>query len=238
MALSAPSTLAAAASTSPSNPHSTASISPTANTPGLIIVNASRNPATTVSVAAGSGLDLGTITAIDDYTYGSIASPTRRIYAWWFTGSASPGSGTVDISFGATPNGAAWIVLHVAGMDTTSPIVSSGKNRSDSATSLSVTVDDASGTLTWDGTFGFFANGDAANSITIGGSFTNIGQVTCASSNSFRLRGEYALSKLTTVDASQSALPYAGIAFGVKAATAGGGAGKLASIHLRTLMGV
>lgn len=215
MALSAPVLLVASSTTTPSNPHATASISPTANTAGIIVVVCSRNPATTISVAAGAGLDLGTITSIETQTYGTIASPTRRISAWWYTGAASPGSGAINITQGASSSGLAWIVLEMPNMDRTAPIIASATNRADNSTGITVTLDDVGGTLTWDGTLGFFANGDAANSITIGGSFTNIAQLSVASSNSFRLRGEYALSKLTAVDCTQTSTHLCGVAFGV-----------------------
>ncbi len=236
MAISAPSSLASSASTSPSDPISTASISPAANTPGLIFFTHSRNPVTTVSVAAGSGLDLGTISAITNVSYGTIASSARRIYGWWYTGAASPGSGTVDFDFGASANGAAWMVLEMVGMDRSAPIVASATNRADSSTGITVTLDDVGGTLDWDATLGVFANGDSTLSITVGGSFTNIGQLTCASSNSFRMRGEYALSKITAVNCTQSSAHLAGLAVGLKeaeAAASGSGVGLVRGVGLR-----
>ena len=95
MALGTPSvpTNGSGTSTAPSSPHSTGSITLTANTPGLIFVNVSRNPATTTAVGT-TGLTVGTITSIGTVTYGTIASATRRLSAFWYPGSASPGTGT------------------------------------------------------------------------------------------------------------------------------------------------
>lgn len=220
MTISAPSTLSAAAKTSPSDPHSSGSISPTANTPGLIFACGSRNPATTLA-ALENTVDVGTITAIDNVQYGTIAAPARRLYAWWYDGAASPGTGTIDFDFGASGNGLAWMILEMVGMHRTAPIVVSAIDRADSSTGRTITLPDSGGSVVWDATLGVFANGDSTVSITIGGSFTNIGQLTCASSNSFRMRGQYALSKLTGVNCTQSSAHLGGIGLGLLAAAAG-----------------
>lgn len=234
MALSAPTVLAAAATTTPSNPQSSASISPTANTPGIIVAVDSRNPATTITAAAGAGLNLGTITAITDVLYGTIASSTRRMYAWWYNGAASPGSGTVDFTYGAAPNGASWLLLEWPGMDRTAPIIANATNRADTSTGITVSLSDGGGALTWDGTLGVFANGDSTVTINIGGAFTNIGQLTCASTNSFKFRSQYALSKLTSVDCTQTSAHLGGIALGVAAASGGVGPDLVRSVGSRT----
>ena len=206
-------------STTPTDPQSSGSITLTANTPGLIIAVASRNPATTIAVST-TGLTVGTITAIRSVTYGTQASPTRRLSAWWYPGSATPGTGTFDFDFGAGPNGYAYAIVEWPGMDTVAPIVNDDFANADSSTSPLVTL--ANGT--WDATVGIFANGDSTLALTLGSGFGVLfANQTVAASNSFRLRGEYVVGKDLTVDMSQTAAHWGGIAFGVKAAAAAGG---------------
>lgn len=206
-------------STTPSSPHSTGSITLTANTPGLIFVTVSRNPATTIAVGT-TGLTVGTITAIGSITYGTIASPTRRISAFWYPGSASPGTGTFDFSFGGAPNGIAYGIVEWPGMDTTAPIINPAgthTNRADTSTSPLVTLDDGA----IEATIGAFANGDSTLALTLGTGFgVLVANQTVAASNSFRMRVEYLVGKDLTVDMSQTAAHWGGVAFGIKAAPA------------------
>ncbi len=231
MALGTPSvpTNGSGTSTAPSSPHSTGSITLTANTPGLIFVNVSRNPATTTAVGT-TGLTVGTITSIGTVTYGTIASATRRLSAFWYPGSASPGTGTFDFSFGGAPNGIAYDIVEWPGMDTVAPIVGALTARADSSTSPLVTLSDA----TWNATVGVFANGDSTLALTLGAGFGVLfANQTVASTNSFRMRGEYVVGKDLTVDMSQSAAHWGGIAFGVLAATSSAGADTVRSIGTR-----
>ena len=233
MALGTPSVPAngSGLSTTPSSPHSTGSITLTANTPGLIFVTVSRNPATTVAVAT-TGLTVGTITSIGSITYGTIAAATRRIAAFWYPGSSSPGTGTFDFSFGGAPNGIAYGIVEWPGMDTTAPIVNAGTDRADSSTSPLVTLSDG----TMDATVGAFANGDSTLALTLGAGFgVLVANQTVGSSNSFRMRVEYVASKDLTVDMSQTAAHWGGVAFGVKAAadTSGGSLSINAATSLR-----
>lgn len=233
MALGTPSvpTNGTGSSTTPSDPQSSGSITLMASTPGLIVAVGSRNPATTISVSA-SGLTVGTITSIGTTTYGTIASPTRRLAAWWYPGSASPGTGTFSFDFGAAPNGYAYAVIEWPGMDTVAPIVNALTANADSSTSPLVTLSDG----TWDATVGLFANGDSTVGLTLGSGFGALfTNQTVASSNSFRLRGEYVVGKDLSVDMSQSSAHWGGLAFGVKAAAAvsGGGVGLVRGVGLR-----
>ena len=222
MALGTPTALLTATSdTTPADPQDTASVTPTANTPGFIAVVCTRNPATSVTVTAGSGLDLGTITEVDHYDFGTIASPSRSLYVFKYTGAASPGSGVITIDPGAAPNGLAWGAVEIANMDTTNLVTA--KNRTDSAAGLTVTLDDAGGTLSWGLTLGFFANNDSTSAMSLGAGFTGMWNVAMASSNSSRFRGEYVASKDLTVDAGATTVAYAGIAVGVSEVAAPAG---------------
>lgn len=222
MALGTPTALLTATSdTTPADPQDTATVTPTANVPGLIAVVCTRNPATSVTVTAGSGLDLGTITEVDHYDYGTIASPSRSLYVFSYTGAASPGSGVITIDPGAAPNGLAWGAVEIANMDTTTLVTA--KNRTDSAAGLTVTLDDAGGSLSWDLTVGFFANNDNTSAMSLGSGFTGMWNVAMASSNSARFRGEYVASKDTSVDAGATTVAYVGIALGISEAAAPSG---------------
>ncbi len=206
-------------STTPTDPQSTGSITLQASVPGLILVNASRNPATTTTVTT-TGLTVGTITSIGTVTYGTIASAARRLSAWWYPGSSSPGTGTFNFDFGAALNGLAYTIVEWPGMDTVAPIVNALTARADSSAAPLVTLSDG----TWDATVGIFANGDSTLALTLGSGFGALAaNQTVASSNSFRMRSEYVASKDLTVDMSQSAAHWGGIAFGVLAATESGG---------------
>ncbi len=153
-------------STTPTDPQSTGSITLQAGVPGLIIANISRNPATTVTVTT-TGLTVGTITSIGTVAYGTIASSSRRLSAWWYPGSSSPGTGTFDFDFGASPNGLAYTVIEWPGMDTVAPIVNALTARADSSAAPLVTLSDG----TWDATVGVFANGDSTLALTLGSGF-------------------------------------------------------------------
>ncbi len=122
-------------STTPTDPQSTGSITLQASVPGLILVNASRNPATTTTVTT-TGLTVGTITSIGTVTYGTIASAARRLSAWWYPGSSSPGTGTFNFDFGAALNGLAYTIVEWPGMDTVAPIVNALTARADSSAGL------------------------------------------------------------------------------------------------------
>lgn len=125
--------------------YTTASISPTANRWLVIDTVSRRNPqhaaAPTISgLSGGTSLTWILELSLNDGT-SDAASPGRvsRHYAW--TG-ASPGTGTIGISWGAeTSIGTAWIVYELgATTDTSDPFVQSASHKEDTATATSGTV--------------------------------------------------------------------------------------------------
>lgn len=204
-------------------PYATGSFSPTASRPGLFFCCSSRNPLSATPTLAQTGsLAIGTLTHIANVSFHTSGTPVRRGYLWWYPGTASPGTGTITMTFAADQQNCAWHWIEVPGMDTTSPIVASIGTATDAATNITATLDDVGGTLSWDATIGFGGLGLNA-SLSAGGSFSAIG-TTISTSPNLRTSSEYALSKQTTVNFTAGSSGNGGVlAVGLLAAAAGGG---------------
>jgi hypothetical protein len=214
--------LTTGASGTNSTSYATASVSPGASKLILVIVS------TTVSTAgsqlfpnsvSGAGL---TFTMIDDAP-GADSVSSRQISVWRAL-NASPGTGTITITFPATMLNCQWKVIEVDGIDT------SGTNGSGAivqfAAGTEATTATPSVTLA---TFGDATNNAAiagfvcaaATTFAAGTGFTEIGADQSGTSPNTTLGAEYVIGQDTSVDATWGASSL-GQGFAIEVKAAGG----------------
>lgn len=203
--------------------YATSSINPTANRLVLALVGAFAGTQVTPT-ASGGGMTTWTQVA-------SRIDGSSRVLTLFRALQASPGSGALTFSFGATTqNWCLWSVFEIDGVDITgsngaNAIVQAVMDIVEPGTSLTVTLaafgDAGNGTVG-----GFFCTDPGAPDVAflVGSGFTKI--------HSFRTPGadsdtgmltEYRVDNDTTVDASFSNSDAQGIALEIKAASGGGG---------------
>lgn len=179
-----------------------------------------------------------TFTEIATVTFNTIASSNKRLTVYRCM--PSPGESTTvsfDTSGAVTNSHGRWSIDEFSGIDTSGTngsgaIVQSVTDRSDTGTSLTVTL--AALGSGDNATFGAFAH--AANEVTnIGSGFTELADVAGTETPTTSFQTEWKLND-NTVDASwTTSSANAGIAIEIKAATGGGGGGI---VTRRTLLGV
>ena len=205
-------------STDGAGPHSTASITPSAN---KLILAAIAYAATVPAAPTTSGNGL-TWVAIDSQTYNSGFAGVTLFRAM----GATPSAGAMSFDFtGATNNlGASWVIFEAGGVDTSGTngsgaVVQSAKG-SGTDTTLTVTLGafDALPNATV-GVFGWDVNTDA--NLGVGTGFTEVGRADTGGAENISSFAEYLLGNDTSVDATNSAsVAVGGIAIEVKASVA------------------
>lgn len=211
-------TLTSGNDTSNISTYTTASQTPTTGRLVLATVVNSKGTTPDTPTLTGNGL---TWVQVATVTFGTIATPVKRVTLFRAMGTAS--AGTVAIDFGGVnQTGCAWAFAEFAGTDTSGTngsgaIVQSVTNNVDSAASLTVTLA-AFGSVN-NATFGGFGNSDSAD-MTIGTGFTAIGATGFATPNA-RVFQEWKTANDTSVDANAAAgTPnFGGIAIEIKAAS-------------------
>lgn len=195
--------------------YSTASVSPASNALVLAWVITNRSGVSAAPTCSGNGL---TWTQVATITFNTIASPNRRLTLFKALG-ASPSAGAVTFDFGGnTQLNALWGVSEFSSVNTTTPVVQSATNATDSANGLTVTLA-AFGSAT-NAAFGCFSNNNFGGGMTPGAGFTEIFDFSIAENNT-RLQAEYQLAEDTTVDVSGWA-SNAGAGIAIEIAEAGG----------------
>lgn len=213
--------LVSAGSTTNANSYTTASITPGASRLVLaaVVNSAAGTPAT--PTLAGNSL---TWVQIATVTYDTIATPNHRLTLFRALGS-SPTTGTVVIT-ASTSTGCVWSISDFSGTDTTGSdgsgaIIQSATNRTDTATSLTVTLAAFADAVN-NAAYGAFGNNGAV-AIDFGSGFTELGDAGYTSPDT-RLETEWLLGQDTSVDASETfPLSWAGIAVEIGAPAAATG---------------
>lgn len=200
--------------------YATASVTPTANRLVLVAVHsANQNETPGTPTLSGNGL---TYVQVATVLFDTIAAPDGRLTLFRAMG-AAPSAGAITISFTANQDGANWSVVECSGTDTggtngSAAVVQSATNRTNSASSLTVTL--AAFGSTDNATYGAFAIG-ATQALVQGTGFTEIHEVQSSDTPARSTMTEWRNDNDTSVDGSWASLnTAAGIAIEIKAAAA------------------
>lgn len=135
----APTLLTSNAVTTNATSYTTASISPTANRLLLaFFLNCDETAAPLDAAISGLGL---TWFGAGAQNFNSIATPRKRVKAYFAITGASPGSGTITFNLSAqTHEGASWAIAEVENTDLIDPLVQVGGNANDNSKFFSVSL--------------------------------------------------------------------------------------------------
>lgn len=221
MPISTPTVLVTSTVAVATDPFTTGSVSPTANSILLVLISATTNAGSPTIVDVTSTLSgMGTWTEIADIAH---SAATKALAAAWYSiAGGSPGTGTITVD--ASSAFARWTVTVVeiaSGYDTSTPAINAKTGTGTSATpSLTLDSSPAASSIV----MGLITSlGD--DGVTPGAAYTELVDATSGGGNAARQEIEYDTSPgSTTVDwADAGVTSNAFLAFEIKAAAAGGG---------------
>ncbi len=205
------------------SPQATASITPSANKLVLAwVVNTMTASNTVTPTMSGNGL---TWVQVSTVTFNTIATPTHRLTLFRAMG-ASPTTGTASITVTGSPTGCSWSISEFGNVDTSGTngsgaVVATNvnTNRSDSATSLTVTLPNALANSLNATAGGFSVNVNNATAITSAGSYVELGEANY-NTPATDIQSQWQAAGSTTVNVTNTSGAIAGIAVEIQHAPA------------------